>query len=134
MLPSYNTFITGTDVKCQKRTKHTDWNDRIDECPKHFATLYIYRAEYLYIHRFALLSMEMLHLHVESLNSYLFQEIFFGLRNILYTIALFPSCSLYQRKRMFQLFFEEKKKISLQNSFSALHYTSGGWSSVSVVL
>ena len=36
-------------------------------------SLYIYRTEYLYI-RFALLSMEMLHLHVESLKSYLFQE------------------------------------------------------------
>ena len=34
-------------------------------------SLYIYRTEYLYI-RFALLSMEMLHLHVESLKSYLF--------------------------------------------------------------
>ena len=36
---------------CQNRTKHTDWNDRTDECPKHF----IFIAQNIYIQWFALL-------------------------------------------------------------------------------
>ena len=38
-------------MTCQNRTKHTDWNDRADECPKHF----IFIAQNNYIQWFALL-------------------------------------------------------------------------------
>ena len=56
----------------QKCTKHTDWNDRTDECTS-ILSLYIYCPENIYIFIDLLyFSMEILHLHVESLRFYLF--------------------------------------------------------------